>query len=127
MGRATIFGLSLVAALVIASISPADARCTDMAGGIAFPFGPSLSAAGWNIVKFPNRAPVRFAPSGRNSVTVETASGAGLMWHKVPEQFWGAEEAKWRWRKSKGVGATDLTRKGGDDRVLAVYFAFADP
>ncbi|MGA9444421.1 MAG: DUF3047 domain-containing protein, partial [Methyloceanibacter sp.] len=29
-------------------------------------------------------------------------------------------------RKARGVGPTDLTRKGGDDRVLAVYFAFAD-
>ena len=38
-----------------------------------------------------------------------------------------AENARWRWRKTHGVGPTDLTRKGGDDRVLAVYFAFADP
>jgi hypothetical protein len=31
----------------------------------------------------------------------------------------------WRWRVDAGVGATDLARKGGDDRSLAVLVGFA--
>jgi len=58
---------------------------------------------------------------------VETAGGFGLLWHAVPRQVARAENARWRWRKQEGVGPTDLTKKGGDDRVLALYFAFATP
>jgi hypothetical protein len=34
--------------------------------------------------------------------------------------------ARWEWRVDEGVGATDLTRKGGDDAALALYFVFAN-
>ena len=34
----------------------------------------------------------------------------------------------WRWRVDAAPPATDLTKKGGDDRALALYIAFAfDP
>lgn len=38
--------------------------------------------------------------------------------------LWPARRAAWRWQVSESVPVTDLTRKGGDDRNLAVYFVF---
>lgn len=37
---------------------------------------------------------------------------------------WDARDAQWNWSVVEGVAATDLTRKGGDDRNLALYFVF---
>ncbi len=97
------------------------------AGGVAFPFGPSLSASGWKAVNFPRRRPVKFTARGKDTLVVETTGGAGLLWRSAPATIANPSKAQWRWRKIQGVGPTDLTRKGGDDRVLALYFAFADP
>ena len=95
------------------------ARGPDMAGGVAFPFGPNLSASGWQSVRSPWRRGARFSAHGKDALVVETAGGFGLLWHAVPRQVAKAEQARWRWRKQEGVGPTDLTKKGGDDRVLA--------
>ncbi|MEM8580853.1 MAG: DUF3047 domain-containing protein [Pseudomonadota bacterium] len=37
---------------------------------------------------------------------------------------WSARDAEWNWSVVESVAATDLTRKGGDDRNLALYFVF---
>ena len=136
---ATPLGLTLIATLIptVALVHMAfalfvglpgsvQARGPEMTGGFAFPFGPSLAAAGWKAVSFPGRSPATFTARGKDAVRVETAGGAGLLWRPAPASVARAERAKWRWRKARGVGPTDLSRKGGDDRVLAVYFAFAD-
>ena len=49
-----------------------------------------------------------------------------LLWRPVPRALWQADRASWRWAVDQGVRATDLTRKGGDDRNLAIYFVFVD-
>jgi hypothetical protein len=110
-----------------AVLKMALARGADMAGGVAFPFGPDLSASGWRPVSSPWRRGARFSAHGKDTLVVETTGGFGLLWHAVPRQVAKAEKARWRWRMEEGVGPTDLTRRGGDDRVLALYFAFADP
>ncbi|TFL18773.1 DUF3047 domain-containing protein [Jannaschia formosa] len=50
-----------------------------------------------------------------------------LLWRAVPEAMRGATRASWGWSVAESVPATDLSRKGGDDRNLAVYFAWTDP
>lgn len=49
-----------------------------------------------------------------------------LVWRPVEGAQQQATRAAWRWRVSEGVVPTDLTRKGGDDRNLALYFVFVD-
>lgn len=49
-----------------------------------------------------------------------------LVWKPVDGDLRSATRAAWRWRVAEGVGATDLTAKGGDDRNLALYFVFVD-
>ena len=47
-----------------------------------------------------------------------------LVWSALPETAWDSTTAAWQWAVEESVPPTDLTRKGGDDRNLAVYFVF---
>ena len=49
-----------------------------------------------------------------------------VIWRPVDESVANAKRASWNWAVRQGVGPTDLTRKGGDDRNLAIYFVFVD-
>lgn len=62
---------------------------------------------------------------GQLSVTSDGT--VSLLWKVVPENARNATSAAWNWAVSEGVPATDLRRKGGDDRNLALYFAWTDP
>jgi len=50
-----------------------------------------------------------------------------LLWREVPPGSRRSKKATWNWKVDQGVVPTDLTRKGGDDRSLALYFVFVDP
>ena len=97
-----------------------------MAGGLAFKFGPDLAASDWRYMNFPRRPGVAFKARGEDTVIVQTKAGVGVLWRPVPRKVSGASTARWRWQVTAGVGPTDLTKKGGDDRAIAIYFAFAD-
>ncbi len=47
-----------------------------------------------------------------------------LLYRALPEADWTARGASWDWQVSQSVPPTDLARKGGDDRNLALYFVF---
>lgn len=50
-----------------------------------------------------------------------------LVWRAVEPALGNATRARWNWNVRESVVATDLQKKGGDDRNLAVYFVFVDP
>lgn len=62
-----------------------------------------------------------------NSLKVGSDGTVSLLYRRVPEGLRGVTKAAWKWAVSESVKATDLTRKGGDDRNLALYFVFVDP
>jgi hypothetical protein len=105
---------------LVVSILPATA------GSIAFKFGPDLSTNDWHYLSLAGRRGVEFKASGQATVVVRAEAGVGVLWHSVPPALSGASHAQWRWRVTAGVSPTDLTKKGGDDRTLAVYFVFID-
>jgi hypothetical protein len=117
---------AMLAASGLAISGLALAKGPGMAGGVLFKFGPDLAASDWRYLSFPRRRGVAFTAHGEDTVIVQTKAGVGVLWHPVPRQLSRASKARWRWRVTKGVGPTDLTKKGGDDRTLAVYFAFTD-
>ena len=94
-----------------------------VAGQAVFKFEP---ANDWRYMSFPGRQGAQFKASGGDTVIVLAEAGVGVLWHPVPLKLSGAGHARWRWRVTAGVGPTDLTKKGGDDRTLAVYFVFSD-
>jgi len=122
-------GLGILAVLVCAGLGVSGlalAKGPNMAGGVSFKFGPDLAASDWRYMSFPRRRGANFSASGADTIIVQTNAGVGVLWHLVPQHSARAAMARWRWRVIEGVGPTDLTKKGGDDRTLAVYFAFAD-
>tara|TARA_R110002124_G_scaffold48148_13_gene142458 strand:- start:4810 stop:5508 length:699 start_codon:yes stop_codon:yes gene_type:complete len=50
-----------------------------------------------------------------------------VLWRPVDAAQERTKQASWDWSVTKGVGPTDLTARGGDDRNLAMYFVFVDP
>jgi len=60
---------------------------------------------------------------GRNLSMVSEGS-VSIAWTRVGQGDWGADGATWNWTVEQSVPATDLSRKGGDDRNLSLYFVF---
>jgi len=94
------------------------------AHGEALTFGPDLAASGWSVVTFPGVAPANFKASGASAIEVTADAAAGLLWRAVKVQELSITKAHWSWQVEEGVLPTDLTRRGKDDRALAVYFIF---
>lgn len=87
-------------------------------------FSPGLEE--WTKVKFPGIAPVDFSASSDGRLTIAADSAAGMLWRSLPVPPNAPRSARWRWRVEQGVAATDLTRRGGDDRAIAIYFVFSE-
>jgi hypothetical protein len=105
--RAFLAGLAAVAA------APATAALAD---ALAFD-------AGWQEQRFPFQRSNEFTLMG-DALQVDSDGGVSLLMRTVAQADWAATRASWRWSVARGVPATDLAVKGGDDRNLALYFAF---
>ena len=105
------------AALLLLLIGAAQARAEDLS------FGADLRASGWQTVSFPNIAPVVFSARA-GTLEISADSAAGLLWHALKAPRSVPATAQWSWKVEQGVRPTDLTRRGEDDRALAVYFVF---
>lgn len=77
----------------------------------------------WTEQKFPFLAANSYGRAGTR-LEVGSRGTVSLIWRALPDTFWTARSARWNWQVDQGVGATDLRRKGGDDRNLALYFVF---
>ncbi len=91
----------------------------------AITFGPDLSAQGWRSLTFRSLAPVKFSASSALQLDVFAEKAASVIWRELDTASWEHRLARWRWKVDSGPPATDLARKGGDDRALALYFVFA--
>lgn len=47
-----------------------------------------------------------------------------IAWTRVGQSDWASSAASWSWRVDQSVPATNLARKGGDDRNISLYFVF---
>lgn len=61
-----------------------------------------------------------------SQVDVVSDGTVSLIWRPVEGDLRQSTKASWRWRVTENVAPTDLTRKGGDDRNLSLYFVFVD-
>ena len=60
---------------------------------------------------------------GQNLGLVSDGS-VSIAWTRVGRGDWGTSGASWSWTVDQSVPATDLSRKGGDDRNISLYFVF---
>jgi Protein of unknown function (DUF3047) len=88
-------------------------------------FGPDIAAAGWKPLTFRSLTPMGFAAQGPTSLGIKGSKAVSVIWRGLDEGEWSSRSARWRWRVDSGPPATDLGRKGGDDRAIALYFVFA--
>jgi hypothetical protein len=115
--RSRIAPAAVVAAAILACGAPA------LAGPVSF--GPSLSGQGWKPLTFRSLTPMGFAAEGASQLTIRGQKAVSVIWRSLDEDSWPLMAARWRWRVNSGPPATDLSRKGGDDRAIALYFLFA--
>lgn len=55
---------------------------------------------------------------------VQSEGAVSMAYCAVPEGLWDTSTASWNWSVDQSVPATDLRKKGGDDRNLALYVVF---
>ena len=89
---------------------------------------PALAApvsfdGSWKTQKFSLFSSNKYGFNG-GSVSVVSDGSVSLAYRPLSESYWGASNAAWSWSVQEGVPATDLRKKGGDDRNLALYFVF---
>lgn len=58
---------------------------------------------------------------------VVSDDAVSLIYTPLPPEFWDMQTARWSWRVEESAPATDLARKGGDDRNLSIYAVFLPP
>lgn len=84
-----------------------------------------LEAAGWQEMMFRDKPGNRYRPDGDGAIHIESRSSVSVAWRNLPADPSRTPILRWLWRVDRAVPATDLTRKGGDDRSLSLYIAFA--
>lgn len=78
---------------------------------------------GWKEQRFSLFSSNEYDLGGR-SLAVRSDGTVSLLWTALPTSLWRTRQASWTWAVEKSVPPTDLTRKGGDDRNLSLYFVF---
>ncbi|WP_322891416.1 MULTISPECIES: DUF3047 domain-containing protein [unclassified Yoonia] len=84
--------------------------------------GPVSFASGWQEQRLSLFSSNRYGFG--ESLTLESNGSVSIAWTRVPRADWNTRGASWSWTVEQSVPATDLSRKGGDDRNISLYFVF---
>ena len=101
--------------ILVAALMASFAGTTGQAGPVSF-------ASGWNEQRLQ-----LFRSNDYNfgdQLGIASDGAVSLAWTRLPRGEWDSRAASWSWRVDQSVPATDLARKGGDDRNIALYFVF---
>lgn len=93
------------------------------------PDGPDLEAAGWRPILFRGRQPTRFESAGEATIRIEAVGSSSMLSAPLRIDTTRYRCLSWRWIVDEStLPATDLGKRGGDDRHLIVSLGFAyDP
>ena len=81
-----------------------------------------LAGSGWTHGEYQGVRPARFTAGSDGAVRIEADGTGSFVWRRVS----GVVQClNWRWRVDLGPPATDITRRGGDDRAIALAVGFA--
>ena len=84
--------------------------------------GPVSFSSGWQEQRLSLFSSNSYSFGSQLSMTSD--GSVSIAWTRLPRSEWGARAASWAWTVEQSVPPTDLSRKGGDDRNLSVYFVF---
>lgn len=118
LGRRVVLLGSAAAGIVGAMVGPSSATV-----------GPELEKEGWKELTFKNKNPNTYrAIEGSAGVEVKSQGTVSVLYRPLEADLTATPVLAWRWRVDAAPPPTDLTQKGGEDRALALYVAFAyDP
>ncbi|MGJ8610808.1 MAG: DUF3047 domain-containing protein [Octadecabacter sp.] len=85
--------------------------------------GPISFGGNWNEQRLQLFNSNDYSFSG-GSMGIASDGGVSLAWARTGRGDWGATAASWNWSVDQSVPATNLGRKGGDDRNISIYFVF---
>ena len=85
------------------------------------PVAPGLP--GWQTLAFSGIPENRWGEAG-GALTVESPAGSSLLYAPVSVDPRATPILRFRWRVDQGPPPTDLSRKGGDDRAVALGVGF---
>ena len=84
--------------------------------------GPVSFASGWQEQRLSLFSSNDY--SFGSTLGLVSDGSVSIAWTRLPQSEWGATGASWGWTVEQSVPPTDLSRKGGDDRNISVYFVF---
>jgi len=102
-----------VVSLTCASITLAQSRLS-----------ADLIERGWEEITFNEKIPNTYAVCGDDCVRVETDKTVSMIGRAVEVDIAKTPVLSWEWRIEAPAVSSDLAKKGGDDRAVAVYVAF---
>jgi len=105
---------SLVVCLLSGSIAQAQERPED----------EGLVTQGWRILSFDGQAQNRFLSHANGKIEVKTEKSVSVLYKKIDVDLTATPRLQWAWKVDKPIPATDLTKRGQDDRSLALYVSF---
>ncbi len=85
--------------------------------------GPISFGGSWNEQRLQLFNSNSYSFNG-GSLGIASDGGVSLAWTRTNRGDWGSTRASWNWSVDTSVPATDLRRKGGDDRNISIYFVF---
>lgn len=85
--------------------------------------GPISFGGSWNEQRLQLFSSNNYSFNG-GSLGIASNDAVSLAWTRTGRGDWGARAASWNWAVDQSVPATDLRRKGGDDRNISIYFVF---
>ncbi len=106
----------LIAGLLAATFTTGFAPTTATAEGVSFD-------KSWTTQRFSLFSSNKYGFNG-NAMSIASDGSVSLAYARVKPGLWGAKSAKWSWAVNQSVPATDLGKKGGDDRNASLYFVF---
>ncbi|MDJ0949839.1 MAG: DUF3047 domain-containing protein [Alphaproteobacteria bacterium] len=92
----------------------------------SLPVTRDLAASGWRPLEFPGFKATEFHCPEDGVIEVVARDSSSMLYRQVPEAQQRKRHLVWRWRVDTAPPATDLTRRGRDDRPLALHVAFAE-
>ncbi len=96
------------------------------AGSEGLSVRPDLAKAGWKVLTFAGKPATQFTGRADGAIQVTAADSVAILYRRVSDGDKQKRQLTWRWRVDKTTPATDLSRKGHDDRPLALHVWFPE-
>lgn len=108
-------------AILIGSLAMANGHASEKLSITA-----DLKGAGWHLLTIPGKTPTQFIGHDDGTIEVRANESVAFLYRALQSRARKQPFLRWRWRVDEPIAGMDLSRKGADDRPLAVHVVFTD-